>query len=143
MNAKVKVLLNHNPARMIPIGCAAPSQHRGWSELCGGAHAGDTFDSFEIEFPFPTDTEGLPMSILHFDAGTIDHHVLDHAFMYGNEDERTVWPKDRRSLSIGDVLILGESAVRVHGVGMGDSGCRHGSILSRALIRVVTSTHRE
>lgn len=117
---KVRVLLNDNPVRMIPIGCAVQGACRADRDVpayCGSAHAGDAFIAFDLDVVDPPDCERHEPSCTSDTCDRIDNDapvltVLEDAFAVGNRDEDrgTRWPRWARSMSIGDVVIVGENA---------------------------------
>lgn len=109
---KVRVLLNDNPFRMIPIGCAEQAECRAsYSAWCGGVHAGDAFEAFDLDvMDAPAENGTIPSG--RFDNDAPELWVLEDAFRIGNVDEErgVRWPHDARSMSIGDVVMIGEAA---------------------------------
>lgn len=106
MGFPVKVLINTNPLAMLPV----PP---------GGVRAGDTFASYAFDvdperFREALKREGLPAD---FRVPT-DHDLCEAMFRIGNDDDlRFLWPPRVRSLSVGDVVIIGENAYACEGLG--------------------------
>lgn len=93
----IRVLLNTDPMRLLPTGVAG-----------SGVQAGDQFTEVKVRL-------GI---IMHPDDDDVFHACAhddcwcERAFEVGNADEYRGdgWPRTARSLSVGDVVIVGENA---------------------------------
>jgi hypothetical protein len=77
------------------------------SELGGGARLGDTFTAFDLDY-----NDDAFVSVEIGEPPTDDEITCERAFVVGNDDRHRgkEWPSDARSMSVGDVVIVGESA---------------------------------